>query len=713
MTESPTEHHATPNRLAREKSPYLLQHANNPVDWYPWGEEAFAKARREDKPVFLSIGYSTCHWCHVMERESFEDGGVAALLNEHFVPVKVDREERPDVDRLYMTAMQAMGMGGGWPLTVFLAPSLEPFFGGTYFPRETRGGHPGMLQLLPHIHRAWIEQREAIDDTGRQVMEALESLGARGAAEAEEIERSRLLDGCFHSLAAAEDDEKGGFGRAPKFPSVANLDFLIRYWARDPRAHAAAREMVLRQLDAMRAGGIHDHLGGGFHRYSTDREWLVPHFEKMLYDQAQLAWACLEAHQVTGRTQYAETARGIFDYVARDLTSPDGAFYSAEDADSEGVEGRFYVWTPAELTAVLGDDDARIFAFRYGVTEEGNFEHAWSILHEARTPDDTAREFGLSVESVVSRLAAARTRLLEARASRVRPHRDDKVLTSWNGLMISAFARGARVLAAADLARRAERAATFVWERMFDSASGALHRRWREGEAAGAGQLDDFADLALGLIDLYGATFDPIWLVRATRIVEAAIDRFWDEKDGGFFESAAGDPTLRVRMKSDFDGAELAGGSIMALDLVTLAALLDRDDWREKARRALDYHARRLSGHSAAMPQMLVAMEMESARPRHIVIAGPADAEDTRDMIAAFNRRFLPHDALMLVDGVESRAKLATLAPFAARLPSVDGRATAYVCVDYACRLPATDPAAFAAQLDEGPPAPIAAEPRS
>jgi uncharacterized protein YyaL (SSP411 family) len=686
------------NRLAHEKSPYLLQHAYNPVDWYPWGEEAFAKAKREDKPIFLSIGYSTCHWCHVMERESFEDDSVAALLNRDFVAIKVDREERPDVDRLYMTAMQAMGMGGGWPLNAFLTPDLEPFFGGTYFPPRTSMGRPGMMDVLPRVHDAWLEHRDQVVASGKSVIEALDTLSAR---EEHAADRESLFLQCERQLAASFDRELGGFSTAPKFPSIVNLNFLMRWWARDPAGHAEALAMVRRQLDAMRAGGIHDHLGGGFHRYSTDREWLTPHFEKMLYDQAEIAWAYLEGYQATGEPTYAATARDIFAYVTRELSAPEGGFYSAEDADSEGEEGRFYVWTPEEIETIAGAEDARPFLHRYGVTSGGNFEHGTSILHEAHTLAETAAAMQLSEAEVRARIERVREKLFVAREKRARPHRDDKVLTAWNGLMISAFARGARVLGDDALRTRAERAATFAWERMRDAKSGALARRWAAGESGAPGQMDDYAYLALGLIDLYQAGHDPVWVERAAQVVAAMVDRFWDPKDGGFFESPAGDMHIRVRMKDGFDGAEMAGNSIAALDLQLLGTLLDRREWLQMAHLAFDYYSRRLATGAAAMPQMLVAMELASATPRHIVIAGAADRADTRAMIGAFDRRFLPHDVLLLADGGARQKALARLAPFVAPLAPRNGRATAYVCVDYACRLPTDDLAAFSAQLDE------------
>jgi len=684
------------NRLIHEKSPYLLQHAYNPVDWYPWGAEAFEKARRENKPIFLSIGYSTCHWCHVMERESFEDDSVAELLNRDFVPVKVDREERPDVDRLYMTAMQAMGMGGGWPLNAFLTPDLEPFYGGTYFPPRTVMGRPGLMDVLPRVHDAWRRQREQVVASGRSVIEAIAGLASPDGAASE---RESLFVQCARYLAAAHDSERGGFSTAPKFPSVAKLNFLLRWWARDPERHAEALAMVRRQLDAMQAGGIHDHLGGGFHRYATDAAWLVPHFEKMLYDQAQLAWAYLEGYQATGDPRYAETARGIFAYVTRDLSAPEGGFYSAEDADSEGEEGRFYVWTPAEVEGVAGED-ARVFMRRFGVTTAGNFKHGKSILHEARTVAETAAEFGIGEAEVRTRIERARRRLFETRETRVRPHRDDKVLAAWNGLMISAFARGARVLGEDTLRERAERAADFLWARLWDERSGSLRRRWRDGEAGIPGQLDDHAYVALGFLDLYQAGHAPKWLVRATRVTEVMVERFWDEEHGGFFESPAGDEHLKVRMKDGFDGAELAGNSVAALNLEVLGTLLDRPEWRERAQRTFDLYARRLATGAADMPQMLVAMELAEATPRHVVVAGRPDAPGTRAMVTRFDRRFLPHDVLLLADGGAGQRELARLAPFVASLSSREGKATAYVCVDYACRLPTTDPEAFAAQLD-------------
>jgi uncharacterized protein YyaL (SSP411 family) len=693
-----------PNRLAREKSPYLLQHAHNPVDWYPWGGEAFERARLEDKPLFLSIGYSTCHWCHVMERESFEDAEVAALLNAYFVPVKVDREERPDVDRVYMTAMQALGHGGGWPLNVFLTPSLKPFWGGTYFPPRGLHGRPGMVELLPRLAEAWRDQRGQIENTGTQVFAMLDTM-----SRVENDARSTAEMGAAAAgfLERQHDAACGGFGGAPKFPSPGNLHFLLRRWARGVHGAETGRRMVLAQLEAMRVNGLHDHLGGGFHRYATDREWRIPHFEKMLYDQALLADAYVDAYRATGEERWAATARGVFDYVARDLCSPEGAFYSAEDADSEGEEGRFYVWTPAALRELLGEAEAGRFAAHYGVTEQGNFEHHTSVLHITREPADA--------ESV-SALADARAKLLAARAQRPRPHLDDKVITAWNGLMIAALANGARALRDPDLAQRAIRAAEFVWVRL-RGARGELRRRWRDGEAAGEGQLDDHAYFAHGCLELYLATQDTLWLERASAISERMVARFWDAADGGFFdapatgaepaprgdspaEQAAADSSEHLpRLKDAFDGAELAGNSIAAEVLWRLGSMLERPAWRDLAGRALDFHARRIGGAPWAMPRMVAAMERASAAPHHLVIAGEPAAADTAALVAVYESRLRPDTDLIVVSAA-TRASLARVAPFAAALPQRGGRATAYLCVDHSCRQPVNEPAELAAQLD-------------
>jgi uncharacterized protein YyaL (SSP411 family) len=656
------------------------------VDWFPWGDEAFARARDQDKPIFLSIGYSTCHWCHVMERESFMNDDVAAALNADFVPVKVDREERPDVDRMYMSAMQALGQGGGWPLNVFLTPELEPFWGGTYFPPSTTLGRAGLLQILPQLAQAWREQRDQIRTTGAQVLALLGTLSGAGG---EARPTAELADTCAAYLERQHDDAHGGFGSAPKFPSPANLTFLLGRWARGARGAETARRMVLAQLEAMRANGLHDHLGGGFHRYATDRQWRIPHFEKMLYDQALLADAYLDGYRASGDRRWADTARGVFEYVARDLTAPDGAFFSAEDADSEGEEGRFYAWTPAQLASVLDADLARLFAHHYGVSEHGNFEHGTSVLYEAHPAADA---------DTATRLAEARARLLAARALRVRPHRDDKIITAWNGLMIAALAHGARTLGEPAYAERAERAAEFVWTRL-RAADGSLLRRWRDGEAAFAGQLDDHAYFARACRELHAATQAPFWLERAEMVTEAMLARFWDDAEGGLFESPADADGVRVRLKDGFDGAELAGNSIAADNLWRLGMLFERVDWCERAQRSFTFHAGRLAAAPWAMPRMIAAMERGAVAPHHVVIAGELERDDTRALVAVYESRLRPDEDLVVV--VEaSRGRLAKLVPFAAELPMRDGRATAYVCLDYACRQPVHEPQELAALLD-------------
>ncbi len=675
------------NRLAREKSPYLLQHAHNPVDWYPWGEEAFARARALDKPIFLSIGYSTCHWCHVMERESFESQEVAEALNADFVAIKVDREERPDVDRLYMTAMQALGQGGGWPLNVFLTPKLEPFWGGTYFPPTTTHGRPGLLELLPRLAEAWRGQREQIEGTGEQVMTLLNSLATPSG---EPRPAAELGDACAAHLEREFDEQFGGFGSAPRFPSTGNLHFLLRRWSRGAGNAETARRMALAQLDAMRVNGLHDHLGGGFHRYATDRAWRIPHFEKMLYDQALLAECYLDAYRATGEARWAETARGVFRYVARDLTSPEGAFWSAEDADSEGEEGRFYAWTPAQLAQVLGEEDATLFARHHGVTERGNFEHGTTVLHLTREPADP---------ETIAHLAAARDRLLAARERRVRPHRDDKVITAWNALMIAALAQGARALREPEYASRGGRAAEFVWTHL-RAADGSLLRRWRDGESAGAGQLDDHAYFAHACLELFVATQEPLWLERAARVTELLVERFWDDADGGCFDSPVGPEGVAVRLKDGYDGAELAGNSLAAEVLWRLGTLLERNEWRERAARSFEFHAKRLAGAPWSMPRMVSAMERAASPPRHVVIAGEPNAADTRALIAAFESRLRPDDDLVVVrEG--TRAALANLAPFTATLPMRARRATAYACLDHLCHSPVHEPHELALLLND------------
>jgi uncharacterized protein len=700
------------NRLAGEKSPYLLQHAGNPVDWYPWGPEAFEKARSESKPIFLSIGYSTCHWCHVMERESFESEQIAGILNRSFVPVKVDREERPDVDRIYMTFVQATTGGGGWPMSVWLTPDLKPFYGGTYFPPDNRYGRTGFATLLERIAEAWRQDREKIEASGDDVVEQLiRHVNPAAGAAAGTLDRGALQSG-FLGLRRSYDPRNGGFGGAPKFPRPSSYNFLLRYWSRtrDPEA----LDMVLATLRAMAAGGMNDQLGGGFHRYAVDERWFVPHFEKMLYDQAQLAASYVEAFQITGDMQYAETARETLDYVLRDLCDEGGAFYSAEDADSavdparprEKREGAFYLWSRAEIDELAGRPVADWVSYRYGVEDGGNVREdpheeftGRSILFRAHSLEETAAQFGRSLEEVRAGILQASRKLLDARGGRPRPHLDDKILTAWNGLAISAFARAGAVLRQKPYTDAAVRAAEFIVARLYDPASGVLLRRYREGDAAIPGFLDDYAFFAQACLDLYETVFDLRWLEQAVRLTGKMRELFEDPEAGGFYSTQAGDPSLVMRIKEDYDGAEPSGNSIAILNLLRLAAITGRAEPRESAERALAAFSNRLMEAPVAVPQMLAGFEFSVAPPREIVIVGEKSSPDTQELLKVLHARFLPHAVSLLVDGDESRRVLSAGLPALAEMRKLDGRAAAYVCENYACRLPVADPARFAELL--------------
>ncbi len=678
------------NRLAHEKSPYLLQHADNPVDWYPWGDAAFDKARAEDKPVLLSVGYSTCHWCHVMAHESFESHEIAAVLNEYFVSIKVDREERPDVDSVYMAAVQAMTGQGGWPMTVFMTPAADPFFAGTYFPPEDRYGRPGFPRLLQGVMEAWQSRRADIESQGRRLMESV--AGMKSATAEDGPLPYEAFEQCVADLAAGFDTRYGGFGSAPKFPRPMAYGLLLRHHARtgDDRA----RDMVVKTLDVMADGGIYDHLGGGFARYSTDAQWLVPHFEKMLYDNAQLVRSYLELQQVTGEARWGDVARDILEYVLRELTSPQGGFYCAEDADSEGREGAFYVWTPEALAQAAGED-ADLAAHRYGVTQAGNFEHGGeSVLWLAKTTAEVAKHAGLTEDQVRARLERVREKLFAARDTRPRPGLDDKVLTAWNGLMIGAMAYAYRVLGDPRYLQAATRAVDFVNSRL-TAEDGGLLRRWRDGEARFTAYLDDHVMLADGLLDLYEVTFDGAYLARAAELMMRAIDRFCDHEHGGFFYTAQGqDKHLKARLKDAYDGAIPSGNSVAVSVLLRLAAITGDALFRTSAQQTLGVFAKQLKAAPQAFPLMLSGLA-DSARPPHqIVIAGPRDDPRTQALLQVVYRRYLPGAVLVLAEpGVSDLPKAAL------DRPMVDGRATAYVCRDFTCTLPITDPKALDAEL--------------
>jgi uncharacterized protein YyaL (SSP411 family) len=669
------------NRLQHEKSPYLLQHAHNPVDWYPWGEEAFAKARAEDKPIFLSVGYSTCHWCHVMERESFENEALAAVLNEHFISIKVDREERPDIDRIYMLFVQASTGSGGWPMSVWLTPSGKPFYGGTYFPPDNRYGRPGFRLVLESLSRAWKNDREKIEESGTQVLAQLEEHAA-GPTLANATISQKDLDITYNQFRRAFDSRLGGFGSAPKFPRPSVLNFLLRYSA--ATNNEDARDMVLKTLREMAKGGMHDQLGGGFHRYSVDERWFVPHFEKMLYDQAQLGTSYLEAYQITRDEQYADSARGIFTYVLRDLLHPEGGFYSAEDADSaadpahphEKGEGAFYIWTATEMRDLLGARDATLLGHLYGVSESGNVAedpHAEftgrNILYRARTVEETANHFGTDAVTVRAAVERAVPILLERRGTRPRPHLDDKVLAAWNGMMLSAFAKGAQILQQPEYADAARRAADFLRAKLWNN--GTLLRRFRDGEAAVPAFLDDYGFLANGLIDLYETQFLSSDLQWAIELVAHARERF-EDPDGGFFSTPEGQSDLVLRLKDDYDGAEPSGNSGLILALLRLSRITGRDEFRESAEKALAAFAPKMSRQGSGLPQMLVAQMFALAKPMEIVIAGDLAPE----LLGVIRTRFLPNSVVMRAADAPQP------------MPPLEGRPTVYVCENYACQLP-------------------------
>ncbi|HET7698580.1 MAG TPA: thioredoxin domain-containing protein [Vicinamibacterales bacterium] len=707
------------NRLARERSPYLLQHAGNPVDWYPWGEEAFAKARREDKPIFLSIGYSTCHWCHVMEHESFENREVADALNADFVSIKVDREERPDVDRVYMSFVQSTTGSGGWPMTVMLTPDLKPFFGGTYFPPASKWGRPGFLDLLHEISRVWKHDRARVDFAAAELFDRLRAVtGADGRAHAETaLAPPDALAEAVQQYQAAFDRRHGGFGEAPKFPRPSELLFLLREHARTGADVPLA--MAVETLRAMATGGMRDHVGGGFHRYSVDAEWRVPHFEKMLYDQAQLVLAYLEGAQASGNQMFAAVAEDTLAYVLRDMRDPRGGFYSAEDADSvpldlagaapadSGVkkEGAFYAWSDAEIASLLGGD-AGVVRRRFGIRPEGNAPNdphdefkGQNILYTAASIDEIAAETGRSQQEVVDVLGRARQVLFDARARRPRPHLDDKVLTSWNGMMIAACARAARVLPerphAGAWLEAARRAAQFIRETMWRAADGTLLRRWRDGEASIEGYAEDYSALVWGLLELFQTDGDPSWLDWARELQEQQDARFWDDAEGGWFSTTGHDPSVLLRLKEDYDGAEPSASSVSVLNLLTLAHLRDDEEARRKAERTLARYGERAGRAARVIPMMLAGLSTWHAGATQIVIVG----EDGSDLTREIARHYLPFALTIPVRPGAQQQALARALPFVAAMRPLEGAATAFVCRDFTCREPVSDSGALAEQL--------------
>ena len=690
-----------PNRLANEQSPYLLQHAHNPVDWYPWGKEAFTKAKNEEKPIFLSIGYSTCHWCHVMERESFEDEEVAELLNDVFVSIKVDREERPDLDGIYMTVCQMMTGSGGWPLTVIMTPEGKPFFAGTYFPKETRFGRIGLVELVKRIEEIWENRREEVLASAQEITEQLQRLNQEPSEG--DLDRAVLTEG-YEQLAEAFDERYGGFGTAPKFPTPHNLLFLLRYSRRAQETNAL--EMVGKTLRAMREGGIYDQIGYGFHRYSTDQRWFAPHFEKMLYDQALLAMAYTEAYQVSKdrneKDFYRNTVAEIFTYLLREMRSAEGGFYSAEDADSEGVEGKFYLWSEEEIKQVLSPKEAALVCAYFQVSAEGNYRPDFiedpsnvhtgrNILYVGESLDQIGAELGLSREESASILREARGKMYRARAERVPPYKDDKILTDWSGLVLAALAKGAQVFANASYLKAAEEGAEFFLRRMRDQDGRLLHR-YRNGEAAIQGFLDDYAFLTWGLLELYEASFAPKYLKEAIFFTDILLKHFYDPDRGGFFQTSDLNDEVLVRRKEIYDGAVPSGNSVAMLNLLRLGRMTGNPEYEAKAMATGRAFAREIRRSPVSHTQALNALDFGLGPSFEVVIAGPPEAEETGRMLDLVRREFIPHKVLLFHPTTPEKTVLEEIAPYTKELLSINGQATAYVCQNFQCRLPVTDP---------------------
>ena len=713
-----------PNRLAAEQSPYLLQHAHNPVDWYPWGPDAFAASRASGKPIFLSIGYATCHWCHVMERESFENAGVARVLNDLFISIKVDREERPDVDRVYMTFVQATTGSGGWPMSVWLTPELQPFFGGTYFPPAAQWGRPGFVDVLSEIGRAWRDDRPNVVKSAAEIVDRL-AVMARGQDDSRQVGEAALAK-TFEQFEKSFDTRRGGFGDAPKFPRPSELLFLMREYART--GNDAPRAMVVQTLRAMALGGMRDHIGGGFHRYSVDGDWRVPHFEKMLYDQAQIVLACLEAAQANDDPFFAQIADDTLQYVRRDMTDARGGFYSAEDADSlphdakpsspqavqpevvHKVEGAFYVWTADDILKHLGDD-APAFVGRYGVLPNGNApfdpQHEFvnkNLLYTALSLADIAKALKKTPIEVAESLLQSRKILFDTRELRPRPLLDDKVLTAWNGLMIAAFARASRVLGGAALGVEnaavttaahldsATAAAAFIRDVMWNAGARRLLRRYRGGDAAIEAYAEDYACLIFGVLELFQASGEPEWLTWARELQARQDELFWDEANGGWFSTTGADPSVLVRMKEDYDGAEPSPTSVSAMNLLTLAHLTGETSYTDRGAQAIASFGGRLAEMGRAVPLMAAALSSSIAGSEQLLIVGRRGSVDTTAMWTAANRKYRPFAVTVVVDPSQQQA-LAVHMPWIAEMKMIDNKATVYVCRGFTCDAPSTDPA--------------------
>jgi len=679
------------NHLIHEKSPYLLQHAYNPVDWYPWGEEAFEKARNEDKPIFLSIGYSTCHWCHVMERESFQDHAVAKRMNDAFVSIKVDREERPDLDHIYMTICQILTGSGGWPLTIVMTPDKRPFFAATYIPKESRFGRMGMMDLIPRVKQIWKERRDEVLDSAEKIVGALTSVETESPGEGLD---TSTLDVAYEQLTERFDERFGGFSKAPKFPTPHNFYFILRYWKRTNNQKAL--EMVEKTLQKMRQGGVYDHVGFGFHRYATDQEWLVPHFEKMLYDQAMMAMAYIEAFQTLGFEEYKKTAEEIFTYVLREMTASSGGFYSAEDADSEGVEGKFYVWTEAEIRKVLTKKEADFVVKLFNVEKEGNFlEEATgkktgaNILHLKKSLSEMASDLKMSEQNLQDRLASAREKLFSAREKRIHPHKDDKVLTDWNGLMIAALAKGSRAFGEPRYAEAAKKALDFIFDQM-RKPNGRLLHRYRDGQAGITAHLDDYAFLIWSLIELYETSFDAHYLETALKLNEEMLKHFWDGKSGGLFFTPDDGEVLILRKKEIYDGAVPSGNAVAMLNLLRLARFTANAHLEDRAMEIGRAFSKAVKQLPSGYTQFLVALDFAIGPSYEVVIVGNPEAEDTKEMLKALRNRFIPNKVTLFRPTDMKSPHIDNLAEHMKYQVSLGGKATAYVCRNFACEEPTT-----------------------
>ena len=704
------------NHLAGEKSPYLLQHADNPVEWYAWGADAFDKARALDRPIFLSIGYSTCHWCHVMAHESFENEDIAAILNRDFISIKVDREERPDVDRVYMTFVQATTGSGGWPMSVWLTPDLKPFYGGTYFPPDARWGRVGFPEILREIVRVWREERPKVQVSAENLTEQIRNL--RAVDPGADVPGPDALQEGVAQFAQTFDQVRGGFGGAPKFPRPTELLFLLRETARTGDYTPAF--MVAKTLQAMSLGGMRDHVGGGFHRYSVDANWRVPHFEKMLYDQAQITLASLEIFQVARDPFFAEVSEDTLEYVLREMTNPEGGFFSAEDADSvppedaarphaHKTEGAFYLWTQAELEGLL-KDDFEIVRHRFGIRPDGNAPEdpqgefkGKNLLYVAGSIDELVERSGKSRDEIEEVLRRSRMTLFETRLTRPRPHLDDKVLTGWNGLMLAAFARAARVLPLAEQRSRyleaANRSARFLEERMWDPARGILRRRYRDGDAAIDGYAEDYAYGVFGLLELFQSGGNPHWLEFARVLQRRQDEQFWDAEHGGWFSTTGDDPSVILRMKEDYDGAEPSPSSVAVFNLLMLAHLTNEAELFDRIDRTLKMFGPRIGQVARAVPMMMSALSTYHAGVAQVVIVGEPGDESTEALMREAVEKYDPFSVIVPVQPGPSQSELARLLPFIASMDKRDGRATAYVCHDFTCSEPATDAAGLAERL--------------